>query len=166
MSSITKPKHPCGVFTQTQTHHVGAKPEPDAPSGGGRGGGWRGAVMVVWVAVMRWRGWSRGGGGDDDDNKMMMMMMVSIVWKDDRRSDKSYSREKSGKFGKSTSVIYYSVKFDGNYPRWFFKEDVSTVWKDDRRSDKSYSREKSGKFRKSTTVKFDGNYPRWFFKED
>ncbi|GKA17435.1 hypothetical protein Tco_0697272, partial [Tanacetum coccineum] len=44
------------------------------------------------------------------------------------------------------------VKFDGNYPRWFFKEDVSTIWKDDRRSDKSYSREKSGKFRKSTSV--------------
>ncbi|GKA81752.1 hypothetical protein Tco_0788444, partial [Tanacetum coccineum] len=44
------------------------------------------------------------------------------------------------------------VKFDGNCPRWFFKEDVSTVWKDDRRSDKSYSHEKSGKFRKSTSI--------------
>ncbi|GJS87036.1 hypothetical protein Tco_0769672 [Tanacetum coccineum] len=80
MSSITKPKHPCGVFTRTQTHPVGVKPEPDAPLGGGRGGGWRGAVMVVWVAVMRWRGWSRGGGGDDDDDKMMMMMMVVKVF--------------------------------------------------------------------------------------
>ncbi|GJU99777.1 hypothetical protein Tco_1329048 [Tanacetum coccineum] len=74
MSSITKPKHPCGVFTQTQTHPVGVKPEPNAPLGSGRGGGWRGAVMVVWVAVMRWRGWSRGGGGDDDDDKMMMVV--------------------------------------------------------------------------------------------
>ncbi|GJR62804.1 putative reverse transcriptase domain-containing protein [Tanacetum coccineum] len=101
------------------------------------------------------------------------------------------------------------VKFDGNYPRWFFKDNVSTVWKDDRRSDKSYSCERSGKVGKSTSVfgyelldnivldkegdrnptrdieeierilakyhqsffteikvKFDGNYPRWFFKED
>ncbi|GKF38768.1 hypothetical protein Tco_0118829 [Tanacetum coccineum] len=74
MSSITKPKHPCGVFTLTQTYPVDVKPEPDAHLGSGRGGGWRGAVMVVWVAVMRWRGWSRGGGGDDDDDKMMMVV--------------------------------------------------------------------------------------------
>ncbi|GJS20090.1 hypothetical protein Tco_0448722 [Tanacetum coccineum] len=63
-------------LTRIQTHPVGAKPKPDAPLGGGRGGGWRGAVMVVWVAVMKWRGWSRGGGGDDDDDKTMMMMMI------------------------------------------------------------------------------------------
>ncbi|GKA17037.1 hypothetical protein Tco_0696874 [Tanacetum coccineum] len=46
----------------------------------------------------------------------IFLFMVSTVWKDDRRSDKSYSREKSGKFRKSTTV-----KFDGNYPRRFLQ---------------------------------------------
>ncbi|GKC02676.1 hypothetical protein Tco_0994286 [Tanacetum coccineum] len=50
------------------------------------------------------------------------------------------------------SSFPYPVKFDGNYPRWFFKDNVSTVWKDDRRSDKSYSCERSGKVGKSTSV--------------
>ncbi|GJV43462.1 hypothetical protein Tco_1427998 [Tanacetum coccineum] len=56
------------------------------------------------------------------------------------------------KLGWNMEDVLMNVKFDGNYPRWFFKEDVSTVWKDDRRSDKSYSHEKSGKFKKSTSV--------------
>ncbi|GJX66681.1 RNA-directed DNA polymerase, eukaryota, reverse transcriptase zinc-binding domain protein [Tanacetum coccineum] len=62
MSSITKPKHLCGVFTQTQTHPVGVKPKPDAPLGSGRGGGWCGADVgqqlkgrgAAAVAVSGW----------------------------------------------------------------------------------------------------------------
>ncbi|GJW75209.1 retrovirus-related pol polyprotein from transposon TNT 1-94 [Tanacetum coccineum] len=63
MSSITKPKHPCGVFTRTQTHPVSVKPEPDATLGGGRGG----EVAVAWrrgdVDVMAAAAAMAAGGG-------------------------------------------------------------------------------------------------------